>query len=95
LACATARAADAGCVGKGRRTLADIQLERLCREDALARAVAQANVPTLTALHDGLAAAQRIDARRGPLDERQLAAVSAAAESMRADNSTKVIAALR
>lgn len=87
-----ARAAKDVCRISGRVTLAEVEARRVCRADALANAVEAANVPTLTALHDGLAPAQRVQPDRAAPERSLLAAVAAAAESMRAESAPRIIA---
>jgi UrcA family protein len=87
-----ARAATDVCRISGRVTLAEVEARRACRADALANAVEAANVPTLTALHDGLAPAQRIRPDRAAPEQSLLAAVAAAAETMRAESAPRIIA---
>lgn len=89
-----ARAANKACNARG-RTLDDAQLRRECRAEALDRAVADANVETLRVLHSELAPALRFNPERPALDGRLLAAVTAAAESMRAEYAPTQVAALR
>ncbi len=90
-----ARAAEEACDTYSRPTLLEMQLKRACRAEAVTRAVVRTNIPTLTVLHEGLSAGQRINASRAPIDDRVLAAVAAAADSMRAEVSTTVVASLR